>query len=83
MFTKGEIKGGINWGIWLDIYALLCIKWKMNENPLYNTVFNALLSHKWEGNQKKKKTGTYANIQLIHFAVQQKLTQHCQATILQ
>ena len=48
MFTKGEIKGGINWGIWLDIYALLCIKWKMNENPLYNTVFNALLSHKCE-----------------------------------
>ena len=55
MVTKGEIKGGINWGIWLDIYALLCIKWKMNENLLYNTVFNALLSHKWEGNKKKKR----------------------------
>ena len=22
MVTKGEIKGGINWGIWLDIYAV-------------------------------------------------------------
>ena len=54
MVTKGEIKGGMNWGIGLDIYALLCVKWKMNENLQYNTVLSALLSRKWEGNQKKR-----------------------------
>ena len=27
--------------------------------------------------------GIYVYVQLIHFAVQQKLTQHCKATVLQ
>ena len=79
MFTKGEIKGGINWGIWLDIYALLCIKWKMNENPLYNTVFNALLSHKWEGNQKKKKERERE--MCIHEILQARLQQYVNGDI--
>ena len=30
--------------------------------------------------KKKKKRGLYVYIQLIHFAVQQKLTQHCNYT---
>ena len=30
-----------------------------------------------------KREGTYVHIQLIHFAVQQKLTLHCKATVPQ
>ena len=32
---------------------------------------------------KSKKEGIYVYIWLIHFILQQKLTQHCKATILQ
>ena len=32
---------------------------------------------------RKPKKGICVYVQLIHFAVQQKLTQHCKATILQ
>ena len=33
--------------------------------------------------RRLKKDGIYVYIQLIHFVVQQKLTQHCKAIILQ
>ena len=33
--------------------------------------------------RKSKEEGIYVHMWLIHFAVQQKLTQHCKATILQ
>ena len=33
--------------------------------------------------RKSKEEGIYVHVQLIHFAVQQKLTQHWKATILQ
>ena len=33
--------------------------------------------------RKFKKEGIYVYTELIHFAVQQKVTQHCKATILQ
>ena len=33
--------------------------------------------------RESKKEGTYVNMYLIHFAVEQKLTQHCKATLLQ
>ena len=36
----------------------------------------------WEGGPKGRKY-THTHTQLIHFIVQQKLTQHCKATILQ
>ena len=32
---------------------------------------------------RSEREGIYVYIQLIHFVVQQKLTQHCKATILQ
>ena len=41
------------------------------------TLLGALWSPKWEGNPKKR---IFVNIQLIHFAIQQKLTQHGKAT---
>ena len=38
----------------------------------------------WDGGEggRAKKEGIYVYIQLIHFTVQQKLTQHCKAIIL-
>ena len=33
--------------------------------------------------RKSKKEGIYVYVELIHFAVQYKLTQYCKATILQ
>ena len=36
-----------------------------------------------EGGRSHKKEGIYVRIQLIHVVVQQKLTQHCKAIILQ
>ena len=34
------------------------------------------------GNEIQKE-GIYENVKLTHFAIQQKLTQHCKATIFQ
>ena len=42
------------------------------------TLPSALWRPKWEGNSKK---GIYVYLRLIHFAPQQKLTQHCKATM--
>ena len=32
---------------------------------------------------RPKRKGMYAHVKLIHFVAQQKLTQHCKATVLQ
>jgi len=45
------------------------------------TLFNALWGLKREGTHKKGVI--YVSVWLVYFAVQQKLTQHCKATILQ
>ena len=40
----------------------------------------------WEGGGvggRSQREGIYVYIQLIHFVVQQKITQHCKATISQ
>ena len=60
----------MNWDIGIDMYTLLCIKQMTNENLLYNTVNSMLRGDKEE---------IYLYVQLIHFTVQQKLTQQCKA----
>ena len=30
--------GGMNWEIGIDIYTLICIKWKTNKNLLYKKI---------------------------------------------
>ena len=52
--------------------------------PGYTPIQSKKFFKKWvcvEGNPKKE--GIYVNVQLIHLAVQQKLAEHCKATILQ
>ena len=39
-----------------------------------------ITSYRWK---LKKKKGIYVYIQLIHFAIQQKITEHYKATLLQ
>ena len=41
---------------------------------------SALWWPEWEGNPKERM---YVYVQMIHLAVQQKLTQHCKPTIFQ
>ena len=91
---KRDRKRRINQEIGTDIHKLLglCIKYIVyticKVHGLYNE--NLLLQHRefysifcddLNGKEVQKK-GIYVYIQLIHFAVQQKLTQYCKAAIL-
>ena len=77
--------GGDDWEIGIDMYTLLmlCIKQITNESLLYSTGNSTQCSAVTEVGRKSKKERVYVYVQLIHFAVQQKLTQHCKAIILQ
>ena len=69
-------------GYWTDINALLCIK-QVKKNTLYNTGKSTQYSgmaYMDKGSEKEERA--YVYIQLIHFALHQKLTQHCKAAIL-
>ena len=70
-------------GDWVEIYTLLCIKYITNENPLYSTGNSTQRSVVTRMERKSKKERIYVYMWLIHFAIQQKLTQHRKATILQ
>ena len=68
----------MNWETRIETYTLLTlyIKQTNNENLLYNAGYSTVLCG--DLNEKEiQKTGIYVYIQLIHFAVQQKLTQQC------
>ena len=75
----------MNWEIGIDIYTLLilCIKKITNENLLYGTGNSTQHSVVTQMGKKSKKRGNIYTVQLIHFTVQEKLTQHYKATILQ
>ena len=73
-----------------DINTLPCVKLIASGNLLYSTGSSAWCSVmtqmggmgvRVEG--RSKREGIYVYIWLIHFTVQQKLTQHCKAIILQ
>ena len=70
----------MNWEIGTDIYTLLCIKQRTNENLLYCRGNSVLCGDLNGGNFKKAGSGGYVYVQLICLAVHQKLTEHCKAT---
>ena len=80
MDTK-EAGGGMNWETGIDTYTLLCPKQIPNENLLYSTENSTQRCGDLNGKDIQKR-GDILFIQLIHFAVQQKLIQHCKATII-
>ena len=73
----------MDWETGSDIYTPLCIKQIINENQLYSTGNSTKGSLETQMGRKSKEEGIYVHMWLIHFAVQQKLTQHCKATRLQ
>ena len=83
-YMDTKVGGGGNWETGIDTYTLLilCIKQITNENLPYSTG-NTQCSVVTSMGKKSKREGINVNVQLTHFAVRQKLTQHCKATILQ
>ena len=77
-----EGEGGINWEMRVDIRTVLCKTRSLMRT--YGTAQGILLDLWWHKlGRKFKKEWTHVCIQLMHFAVQEKLIQHCKATILQ
>ena len=66
-----------------DIYTLLfiCMEYIANQNLLYSTGNSVQCSFFMLNQKEIKKEGIFAYTQLIHFAIQQKLTKHCKANI--
>ena len=85
MCTKRGVgeEGGMDWETGIDIHTLLCIKQTTDENLLYITGNSTQCSVVTRMGRKSKKEGIFLYVQLSHFAVQQKLTQHCKAAIFQ
>ena len=54
-----------------------------NKDLLYSTETNTQYSEMAYTGKESKKEWIYVYVELIHFAVQQKLAQHCKSTILQ
>ena len=69
-FIKG---GGMNWEIRIDISTIDRMHKITHERLLHSTGDYSVLYGDLNGKEIKKR-GVYVNIQLIHFAVQQKLT---------
>ena len=81
MVTRGD-GGRINWEIGIDIYTLLYIKYITNKDLLHSTGISSQYSVMTYMGKESKKEWICVYVYLIHFAVQQKLTQHCKSTIL-
>ena len=69
--------GGINWEIEIDIHTLLYIKQITHKDLLYSTGNSTHYPVMTYMGKESKKEWIYVHILLIHFAVQQKVTQHC------
>ena len=64
-------------------WALLYIKYVTNGDLLYSTGNSSPYSVMTYMGKKSKKERLYVYVELIHSAVQQKITQHCKSTLLQ
>ena len=83
--TRGDKAGVMSWEIGIDTYTVLILyrKWITNENILSSTENSTSCTVvTWMG-RKSKREGMYAYVELTHFAVQRKLTEHCKTTMLQ
>ena len=89
MDTAAEGEGGMNWESRIVIQTLRCVKQMDTGKLLESTGSSAQCSVMTEGRDggwaqgRSKREGTHVYIKPIHFIVQQKLTQHCKAIILQ
>ena len=74
--TRGERGRGINWEIGIDIYTLLYTKQITNKDLLYSIGNSTQYPVMTYMGKESKKECIYVYVYLIHFAVQQKATQH-------
>ena len=75
---------GMNWEISFYVNTLPCVKQRAGGNLQYNTGSSAWCSvMSWMVGGRTKREGIYVYIEQSHLIVQQKLTQHCKAIILQ
>ena len=77
---KGD-GGGMDWEFEISRCKLLYTEWINNKVPLYSTenyIHYDVINH-----NGKEYEEEYTYVKLNHFAIQQKLTQHCKSTILQ
>ena len=80
---QGERGDGMKGEIGIDIYILLCVKQITNENPPDSSREPySVLCGDLNGKEIQKRGNICIHI-VIHFAVQQKQTQHSKATIHQ
>ena len=68
---------------WHTDLLILCVKWTTTENLVSTPGNSAQGSVVTWMRRKSEREGAYVYIQLIHFIVQQELTQHCKASIFQ
>ena len=91
MWTWGGVggpwEGGANWENRNDIYTLPYVKQIASGKLLFSagssTQCSVMTCGGWGGGVGCRREGRYVYMWLIHFVVQQKLTQHCKATKLQ
>ena len=83
--TKDTKEGRQLGRVEIDIYTptILCIRQITNENLLYSTGNSTQCSVVTQKGRKSKRGNICIYAQLIHSAEQQRLTQHCKATIFQ
>ena len=72
---------GMNWAFGVSRCKLLHLEWKSNEILLYSTGnhIQLLVIEHDEDNMRKRM---HIYVKLGHFAVQQKLTEHCKSAII-
>ena len=73
----------MNWEIKISTYAVLCVKQLVGSPVLNRELSSGLcddLGRGW-GRERSRRERKHVYTWLIHFAVQQKLMQHCKASI--
>ena len=83
MVAKGEDGGRMDWEFGISRCKLVYLEWINNNVLLYRTgnyIQYPVINH---NGKEYIHTHIYIYIKLIHFAVEQKLTQHCKSTVLQ
>ena len=81
--AKGEDGGRMDWEFGISRCKLVYLEWINNNVLLYRTgnyIQYPVINH---NGKEYIHTHIYIYIKLNHFAVEQKLTQHCKSTILQ
>ena len=87
VIAKGQGAGeGLDWEFGVGRYKLLYIEWLKNKFLLHstgNSIQYSMINHNGkEYFLKRMCVYIYMYMYLNHFAVQQKLTQHCKSAIL-